>query len=55
MKVSRADFELYNNGEELFGTRMLELILYPRNSIYDKGDYCYRGPHRNSGRFSGYD
>ena len=40
VKVSRADFELYNNGEELLGTRMLELILYPRNSIYKKGDYC---------------
>ena len=37
MKVSRADFELYNNGEELLGTRMLELILYP---IFDKRDYC---------------
>ena len=40
VKVSRADFELYNNGEELLGTRMLELILYHRNSIYNKGDYC---------------
>ena len=39
VKVSRADFELYNNGEKLFGTRMPELILCPRNSVYNKGDY----------------
>ena len=63
VKVSRADFELYNNGEETLGPRMLERVLYPRNSSYNKGDYCKLSrlsymqlvQNRSSGKLSGCD